>query len=116
MALLIESLVMLLCVAQVNPFCAMRIHRCLKGNSISTRMKKAQKKMFMLLSIQITCPTLLMHIPLGTVYFLLFCGITSSIYISYFVGIAMALYPLLGPIITVIFIKDYRRALSSCCD
>ncbi|KAK5970570.1 hypothetical protein GCK32_010211 [Trichostrongylus colubriformis] len=111
MAMLIESLVMLLSVAQVNPFCAMQIHRCLKGNSssLSTRTKKMQQKMFVLLTIQITCPTLLMHIPLGTMYLLLFCGFTSPPYISTFVGMGMALYPLLGPVITIAFVKDYRR-------
>ncbi|KAK5970571.1 hypothetical protein GCK32_010212 [Trichostrongylus colubriformis] len=112
MAMLIESLVMLLSVAQVNPFCAMQIHRCLKDNSssLSTRTKKMQMKMFVLLSIQITCPTLLMHIPLGTVYLLLFCGFTCPPYIGNFVGFGMALYPLLGPIITITFVKDYRKA------
>uniref|UniRef100_A0A183FTM4 G_PROTEIN_RECEP_F1_2 domain-containing protein n=1 Tax=Heligmosomoides polygyrus TaxID=6339 RepID=A0A183FTM4_HELPZ len=53
MAILIESLVMLLSVAQISPFCAMRIHRCLKENSFSSRTKALHNQMLILLSIQV---------------------------------------------------------------
>ncbi|PIO66203.1 hypothetical protein TELCIR_12093 [Teladorsagia circumcincta] len=52
LAILIESLVMLLALAQLSPFCAMRIHQCLKSNSLSSRTKAIQKKMLLLLSIE----------------------------------------------------------------
>ncbi|KAK6015179.1 hypothetical protein OSTOST_19400, partial [Ostertagia ostertagi] len=59
----------------------------------------------------IICPALLMHLPLSTMFFMLFTGIASPPFVDNFVGIAMALYPLMGPIITVVFVKDYRNVL-----
>ncbi|KAK6013948.1 hypothetical protein OSTOST_20707 [Ostertagia ostertagi] len=102
---------MLLALSQLSPFCAMQIHRCLKSNSLSSRTKAIQKKMLILLSIQITSPTLFMNLPLGIMFLLLFTGLPSPPFIDNFVGIAMALYPLMGPIITVVFVKDYRKVL-----
>ncbi|KAK6732485.1 hypothetical protein RB195_016705 [Necator americanus] len=77
--LLIESLVLLLSLAQVNPYCAMKIHTCLKMNALSLQTKKIHRQMLKLLTVQTACPTLLMHVPLGTMYLLFFAGITSPI-------------------------------------
>ncbi|KAK6013949.1 hypothetical protein OSTOST_20708, partial [Ostertagia ostertagi] len=52
LAIVIESLVMMLAVAQLNPFCAFEINRCLKNNSMSDRTKEIHKKMLILLTIQ----------------------------------------------------------------
>lgn len=41
-------------------------------------------------------------------YVLLFGGLTSSPGISYTITILIALYPVFGPVITVLFLKDYR--------
>uniref|UniRef100_A0A7I4YYU8 7TM GPCR domain containing protein n=1 Tax=Haemonchus contortus TaxID=6289 RepID=A0A7I4YYU8_HAECO len=109
MAVFIESLIMLLCVAQVSPFCALQIHRSLKSNLLSRRTKEAHRKMLILLSIQIICPMLLMNLPLSMMYFMFFTGIESPVILNYFSGIAMALYPLVTPIITILFVKDYRK-------
>ncbi|KAK6041019.1 7TM chemoreceptor [Cooperia oncophora] len=111
LTIVIESFVMLLIIGQVSPFCAMQIHRCLKSSSMSKRTKEMYKKLLLLLSIQITCPTILMNAPLSIAFILFFSGLESPLFISYFVGIAMATYPLAGPVITIVFVKDYRALL-----
>ncbi|KAK6057334.1 hypothetical protein COOONC_05151 [Cooperia oncophora] len=58
---------------------------------------------------KIACPTLLMHLPLVIMFLLVFTGLTSSAFIEYFVGVAMALDPLFGPVVTILFVKDYRK-------
>ncbi|KAK6057333.1 hypothetical protein COOONC_05150 [Cooperia oncophora] len=111
LAILIESLVMMLTVAQLSPFCALRINRCLKDNSLSNQTKKLYRRMLILLSIQITFPVLLLHLPLCIMFFLLFTGLSSPPIVENFVGIAMTLDPVIGPIVTILFVKDYRKAL-----
>ncbi|KAK6732487.1 hypothetical protein RB195_016705 [Necator americanus] len=108
-ALLIESLVLLLSLAQVNPYCAMKIHTCLKMNALSLQTKKIHRQMLKLLTVQTACPTLLMHLPLGTMYLLLFAGITSPIVMSFIIGVLMATFPLSVPIIIIVSMKEYRQ-------
>uniref|UniRef100_A0A0N4WUR7 G protein-coupled receptor n=1 Tax=Haemonchus placei TaxID=6290 RepID=A0A0N4WUR7_HAEPC len=61
------------------------------------------------LIFQIICPMLLMNLPLSLMYFMFFTGLESPVFLNYFSGVAMALYPLVTPIITILFVKDYRR-------
>ncbi|EYC03180.1 hypothetical protein Y032_0095g2804 [Ancylostoma ceylanicum] len=109
LAILIESLVLLLSLAQVNPYCAMEIHKCLKINSLSEQTKKLHRQMLKLLSVQTACPTLLMHFPLGSMYLLFFAGFESPIILTYTIGILMATFPLSVPITIILFMKEYRR-------
>ncbi|RCN40610.1 7TM chemoreceptor [Ancylostoma caninum] len=111
LGLLIESLVLLLSLAQVNPYCAMEIHKCLKINSLSAQTKKLHRQMLKLLTVQTACPTLLMHCPLGMMYLFLFAGVTSPPVMEYCIGILMAIFPLSVPITIIIFMKEYRNFL-----
>ncbi|VDO69035.1 unnamed protein product [Haemonchus placei] len=62
---------------------------------------------------QTACPIFLLHIPLYTMYGLLFTGATSPHWLGITIGIMMALFPLISPITIFAFIKDYRRFILS---
>ncbi|RCN40611.1 hypothetical protein ANCCAN_13430 [Ancylostoma caninum] len=109
LGILIESLVLLISLAQVNPYCAMEIHKCLKINSLSEQTKKLHRQMLKLLSVQTACPTLLMHFPLGSMYLLFFAGFESPTFLTYTIGILMATFPLSVPVTIILFMKEYRR-------
>uniref|UniRef100_A0A7I4Z054 G protein-coupled receptor n=1 Tax=Haemonchus contortus TaxID=6289 RepID=A0A7I4Z054_HAECO len=111
LAIMIESLALMLSLAQLSPFCAYRIHKCLKSSSLSDRTKEIYRELLIVLSIQIACPTILMHLPLGMMFIMLFTGLPSPDIVNNFVGIAMALNPLSGPLVSVLCVKDYRNIL-----
>uniref|UniRef100_A0A0K0CUT6 G_PROTEIN_RECEP_F1_2 domain-containing protein n=1 Tax=Angiostrongylus cantonensis TaxID=6313 RepID=A0A0K0CUT6_ANGCA len=60
-------------------------------------------------SFQTACPFLLLHVPLYTMYMLLFTGITSSSLIDDMIGTLMSLFPFISPLLTLIFTDDYRK-------
>ncbi|WKX95895.1 hypothetical protein Q1695_012394 [Nippostrongylus brasiliensis] len=103
MGILIESLALLMFIAQISPACAMQIHRTLKQNSFSETTKKLHRQTLVLLSIQTVCPTVFMHLPLTLMYILLFTGANSPVVMSYIIGTLMASNPLFAPIITIAY-------------
>lgn len=108
-ALLVEALVMVLFVGAVGFLCAVRIHFTLKHTAMSAQTKRMHRQMLRLLLLQTLCPLILLHAPLYKMYALLFSGSTSSNALSYAIGILMSLFPFVCPLITILFMKDYRR-------
>ncbi|KAJ1358597.1 hypothetical protein KIN20_017069 [Parelaphostrongylus tenuis] len=111
-ALLIESLIMVLGLGLISLLFAIKIHFYLKHNSMSTQTKQMHRKTLKLLSLQTACPFLLLHVPLYTMYMLLFTGITSSKLVGDTIGTLMSLFPLISPLLTIIFTEDYRKGYS----
>ncbi|KAK5970572.1 hypothetical protein GCK32_010213 [Trichostrongylus colubriformis] len=111
MALLIESLLLMLALAPVSPLCARQIHKAIHSGPLSARTEELHRQMHMFLTVQIACPTLLMHLPLCIMFFLFFTGLPSPLIISYLIGIAMSLNPLLASVTTIMYVKDYRKTL-----
>ncbi|EYC08401.1 hypothetical protein Y032_0066g3743 [Ancylostoma ceylanicum] len=111
LSLLIEALLLVLVLGGIGLLCAMNIHLCLKQNSMSTRTRRMHRQMLTLLLLQTGCPLLLLHAPLYTMYALLFTGATSPEILNYVIGILMALFPFVCPMITLTFMKDYRNFL-----
>ncbi|KAE9420757.1 hypothetical protein Angca_000363, partial [Angiostrongylus cantonensis] len=108
-SLLVESLLMVLVLGFISLLCAIKIHFYLKYNSMSAQTKQMHRKTLMLLSLQTACPFLLLHVPLYTMYMLLFTGITSSSLIDDMIGTLMSLFPFISPLLTLIFTDDYRK-------
>lgn len=54
MFLLVESLILLITLATISPWCAMKIHQNLKKNSLSEQTKKLHRQMLKLLLIQVS--------------------------------------------------------------
>ncbi|VDM59000.1 unnamed protein product [Angiostrongylus costaricensis] len=69
--------------------------------------------LFQCSSFQTACPFLLLHIPLYTMYLLLFTGITSSKLINDVIGTLMSLFPFISPLLTLIFTDDYRNFIAN---
>ncbi|XGW12282.1 hypothetical protein V3C99_013185 [Haemonchus contortus] len=108
--LLVEALVLVLAVGCVGLSFAMYIHIHLAHvKMMSTQTRRSHQQLLMVLLLQTACPIVLLHIPLYTMYGLLFTGATSPHWLGITIGILMALFPLTSPLISLTFIKDYRK-------
>ncbi|EYC08397.1 hypothetical protein Y032_0066g3741 [Ancylostoma ceylanicum] len=109
LAIFVECLIVTIAMACIGVRCAISINRCLEENSMSSRTKKLHQQMFYLLLVEAACPTLFLHIPLATSSFLLFTGATSTPVLSYTVGILLSSFNICCPLITMVFMRDYRK-------
>ncbi|XGW12281.1 hypothetical protein V3C99_013184 [Haemonchus contortus] len=111
--LLVEALVMMFLVGCVGLLCAVMIQLFISRMSMSNLTRTSHRQILTLLLIQTACPVFLLHIPMYTMYGLLFTGATSPHWLGITIGILMALFPLISPITIFAFIKDYRRFILS---
>ncbi|EYC08390.1 hypothetical protein Y032_0066g3738 [Ancylostoma ceylanicum] len=109
LALFVEALVLVLVLGCVGSHCAIGIHLCLKRNSFSVQSKRMQQQMFTMLLFESACPAFCLHVPLASIYVLVFTGIASPSTMSYMIGLLMASYPLFCPLVVVLVMKEYRR-------
>ncbi|RCN46672.1 7TM chemoreceptor [Ancylostoma caninum] len=107
--LFVECLIITIAMGCIGVKCAISINRSLSENSMSSHTKKLHKQMFFLLLVEAACPTLFLHVPLAVSSFLLFTGATSTPTLSHIVGVLLSSYNICCPLMTLIFMRDYRR-------
>ncbi|XGW12279.1 hypothetical protein V3C99_013183, partial [Haemonchus contortus] len=107
--MLMEALSLPLVLVCIAFSCALRVYFYLKSNALSSQTKRMQKTLFVVLLIQTACPVILLHLPLFTIYLLLFTGCNTPWPLNFCNGILMSAYPFFSPIIIMLYMKDYRR-------
>ncbi|KAK6012348.1 hypothetical protein OSTOST_22506, partial [Ostertagia ostertagi] len=109
--LIIDTMTMLFLLAIVGIYWAVQINTTLKKSSLSNQAKAMQRRMNYLLVIQTACPVMLLHTPALAQYGMMFGGNTSGTVVVCCTQALWALFPVLCPLITFFFLKEYRSLL-----
>ncbi|KAK6732497.1 hypothetical protein RB195_016711 [Necator americanus] len=110
--LMIDGLLMMVVFSIAGIYGAFRIRYTLKKTSMSEKTKNMHQKMFRILLVQCVCPILFLYAPI--------CVCLVRLRVSQYdanvtdtIGIIFFTYPLLNPIVTISFVKDYRTFVIS---
>ncbi|KHJ96148.1 hypothetical protein OESDEN_03895 [Oesophagostomum dentatum] len=107
--LLIEFLSLTLFMVIIMGYAAVRISRTLKRSTFSNSLRKMHGRMFTLLLVQTANPLIFLETPTFIAHFYLFTGLSTPIEVLYITGILLSLFPLMCPIIIIVFFPEYRK-------
>ncbi|CAJ0608566.1 unnamed protein product [Cylicocyclus nassatus] len=105
---MIISVIIILALTLAGIVCAVQIRRKLRRASLSAQTKKMQHRMNNLLMIQTCCPVVFLQLPAVAQYVMMYSGATTDSTFSNSSTILWMFYPISGPLVTLIFMKEYR--------
>ncbi|ETN69660.1 7TM chemoreceptor [Necator americanus] len=108
-ALMLDMIAVMVLMECIHFFCAKSINNLLKKSTKSRKSQSIHRQMLILLVVQAACPAICLHIPCAASTFFLFTGISTTSTITNTIGVLLALYPFLNPLIIIVFVKDYRN-------
>ncbi|PIO64822.1 hypothetical protein TELCIR_13533 [Teladorsagia circumcincta] len=108
-ALVATILAINVALAIMNIICGRKIRLFLKTAALHHNSLTLQRQMFTLLQLQAACPFLFMQVPCFLAISLLLAGIDTTPLVTNCIDVLLALSPLVNPIITLAFLRDYRN-------
>ncbi|XGW11963.1 hypothetical protein V3C99_012992 [Haemonchus contortus] len=105
---IVDSMVTVLLLTNAGIYWSIKINITLRKSSLSVQTKAMHRQMNSLLVMQTVCPILFLHLPSTLQHCMTFFGMTSSLAFIYGTHILWNFFPLFSPLITMIFLKEYR--------